>query len=456
MSLRSLAASRSVLVVGASVLLFVLVVYAGVLENEATWPHGEGPKHLRPLAVLSFRLDPWLGGYQVGNVIVHMASVAALLALLHRVSPGPGSMFGTMTFALHPMLAEAVAWTEGRFDLLAAALGIVAVRLHLRGTVFSQIGSWVAILLALLCKESAAFLPAVLIACDLVHRNRPSRAFLWHAGSGAMVLAFFTWRWFASAQSVLNVDFIGGIQRYAYCVLSFLPRLAVPFRLEAFQPYEPPTQIVAGVVLLAVLTASGLLVAMSRRFPNTPTKTLAWGWLFFALALLPMAVRSEPAIGDRFAYFPAVGIAIMGAAGLDGLLHALRNLDVPRVVFVGFAIAIGAGWWTLAQASSDRVRDWRTKETLLIAELRTNPRNHVVSRMLGSHYLDVGRVDEACPLLRQSVSAKQHTESTYQLALCLERLGKFPEALQEARAVLAVDPLHQGARELASRLSAAK
>jgi hypothetical protein len=455
MGLRSFAASRSVLVVGASVLIFVLLIYAGVIENDATWTYDEGSNHLRPLALLSFRLDPWLGGYELGNVILHLGSVIALLALLHRVSPGPGAMFGTMTFALHPMFAEAVAWTEGRFDLFAATFGIVAVLLHLRGDVISQIGSWIAILLALLCKESAVCVPAILIAYDLLHRNRPGRALLWHAGSGAIVFAFFAWRGFASPPSVDNVDFVAALQRYAFHLLSFLPRLVVPFRLEALQPYEPPSLLVAGLVVFAALAASVLLVTLSRRRPSSRTNTLAWGWLWFALALVPVAVGSESTSGDRFAYLPAVGIAIMGAAGLGGVLHSLRNLDVPRVVFVGIAVAIGAGWWTLARTSSNRVRDWRTKETLLIAELRTDPRNHVVGRMLGSHYLEVGRVDEACPLLRQSLSAKKHTESSYQLALCLERLGKIPEALQEARAVLVVNPLHEGARELVGRHRAA-
>ena len=109
-----------------------------VVEGEVPWTraftqdywHHSGPVgHYRPLATLSLRLDRGLWGelargYHATNVLLHLAVVAAAGVLAMRAA-GPWPWLGLMVFALHPVLADSVAWLSGRTSMVSALGGLL-------------------------------------------------------------------------------------------------------------------------------------------------------------------------------------------------------------------------------------------------------------------------------------------------------------------------------------------
>jgi len=97
------------------------------------WEHRGAAGHFRPLASLSLRLDRWIwgehaAGFHATNVLLHVLVVfaAALLArrLFAREARWP--WIGLALFAVHPVLADSVAWISGRSSMLAALPGLCA------------------------------------------------------------------------------------------------------------------------------------------------------------------------------------------------------------------------------------------------------------------------------------------------------------------------------------------
>jgi len=415
----------------------VLITYAGVLENGDVWndvtlltmnPHlafpdgvialfshdmwtasvqGDAGHYYRPLAMVTFALNRWVAGnaplsYHAGNVLLHVLAGVLVLSLLRRLPDLTlsGAMAGAFFLALHPMLTEAVAWSSGRFDVQAALLSAAAVVSHVRGGTVGRIGTSAAFGLALLSKESAVCVPLLLAEYDLIFRGRPVRAWiLGHAGPAVVLVLYFGIRSTLglsgpSLLSELGLDLVKG---YAFNLITFLPRLLVPFETTAFRPYVAPSWQATGVALAAAAAIAGLAGWVAIRWSSSKARAFVWGWSWVILALLPTAVAGPKleVVGDRYAYLPAVGLAIVVASVVDAGLDHLRSQGCSRLTISLAASLLGLSWLCLAWQSGNRVRDWRSDWTVFEAELRTNPSNHVALRSLGAILAREGRFDDA-------------------------------------------------------------
>ena len=95
--------------------------------------HSGSHKSYRPLCVLSFRLNYYLGelnpwGYHLGNVILHVI-VTALFTKLSRMilRHAIPALVSGLLFASHPIHTEAVAGVVGRADIGACLFFLLAL-----------------------------------------------------------------------------------------------------------------------------------------------------------------------------------------------------------------------------------------------------------------------------------------------------------------------------------------
>jgi tetratricopeptide (TPR) repeat protein len=111
------------------------------------WHHIGDAGHFRPTASLSLRLDhaifgEWARGYHMTSVFLHGLVVLLAGLLVVRVAwPGAETtacLFGLGLFAIHPALADSVAWISGRTSTLAILPGLAAA-LALNGLLQSQL-----------------------------------------------------------------------------------------------------------------------------------------------------------------------------------------------------------------------------------------------------------------------------------------------------------------------------
>jgi len=298
----------------------------------------------------------------------------------------------------------------------------------------------------------------------------------------------------------------------------------IPRDLEAFRPYAPLGAPVSIAVGLAIVMASAILLLAWRRDTGALRPRLAaFGWIWFLTALAPASLTGPylGLVGDRYAYFPLMGLCLVVAAGLDALRE--RSSQWPRAVPVGVSCVLLAGIAACARTSRQRVGEWRDEDTLFRATLAREPDNYYALYSLGAraaqdrHWdeardlldrslaieprsfrthdalcfldLNVGRLREAeaeckeslslhagnprawvnlastyvrarawpacIDAATQAVEVKPHyAEAHYVRAVCLANAGHIPEAIDEDRAALGIDPAHAGALSLAGQMRA--
>jgi tetratricopeptide (TPR) repeat protein len=327
----------------------------------------------RPLRTMSFAMDHALWGlhpfgYHVQSLLWHALASVMLLALLVRLGLGKApSTIAALIFAAHPVQAESVVWITSRGDVLSGALVLVALYLHAgwddqkpwRGMLVA-----VVCLLALLAKEVAIVVPALVVLLDvalLKPWNRPGsvsrparRRMLAHALRAwapimAVAVLYFVFRQWRTSLYSEDLEFgqlihwWGGAYSTQICVAArglilHVAALLLPIG-PRFDYYPPADGRIDTGVLLAVLALAGILVLAVRCWRSRPLVSV--GLLWFLLALAPVSnilfAITIPA-ADRFLYIPLAG----GTMALATLLRKRRILLGAALVVPFTALSLSA------------------------------------------------------------------------------------------------------------------
>jgi protein O-mannosyl-transferase len=377
--------------------------YAGVLDNQllgeppsdANELHGlwtAAPGAFRPLTTLTFVVNRLLTGeaplwFHATNLLLHIAVALAILLLCSRIlgdSVGPGPMSVALTFGVLPVGVDAVAWAAGRSDVLSTFLSILTVLAHARGRRTGRIVAVVAFGLAVLSKESALCVLPILLTYDLLFRGRPARSWAGsYVGLFAVLVAYLSTR-MALAQPPTFPNGIASFRALLFGAATYLPRIVIPYRLQAFEAYVPLSLGRSLAVLLGMVAVTVALLALVRSGTGTRARVAAFGWFWCLFGLAPVAFVAPEVgeLGDHFAYFPAVGLAIAASGGLDAVFLWLHARARGRYVWLALAGAMGLLWSMLGIVSARRTRDWRTERSLFEAELGNRPDNPIAHRSM--------------------------------------------------------------------------
>ena len=304
------------------------------------WHHIGDAGHYRPTATLSLRLDyalygEWARGYHITNLVLHgLVVLLAGLLVVRLARPGSEAracLLGLGLFAIHPALADSVAWISGRSSALAILPGL-AVGLALHGWLNTE--RWADRPRLRSIGIGLVFLGA--IAIGLLGKEDG----FWSALFPALVL----WRWRKDgldprpATSLIAACIGLGLGLVAY---GYLRQLALGSPWPA-APHAP----LQGLPLLQRMTASGAALVEAGRLllwpfdqvPNyrshdwlgAPPLLAGLGWGLWVLAI---AAGTKLCLGMR-------GIErAPRAAGLGLLLAPLSALPVLQLVPAGEVFA---------------------------------------------------------------------------------------------------------------------
>lgn len=310
----------------------------------------------RPLTVSSFALDrvvwgagpsgaPSPEGIHRTNLILNAIAVLLVFAVLRRRLPDlPSVWIGAALFATHPVHTEAVLHLVGRADLLMTIFFLAAFQLHRRPGWKARFGAPACALAAVLSKEMAIVLPAVLLLDAALMRPAGS-ARAWLSRELRELAPLFG----------VGVAYLG--VRGLVLGASLDPPsgwvLAVPGRMLAFADAGPVevglTMLHAFGESLLLLVAPLWLSADYSGFPHSTTLGLpvlvsalawvgllagvAWAWRrgerepalwtgFFALTMLPVSnllVTSGVILAERVLYLPSLSVCAIAAWGMSRL-----------------------------------------------------------------------------------------------------------------------------------------
>jgi tetratricopeptide (TPR) repeat protein len=408
--------------------------------REDTWTSaGSFEGSYRPLLLLTLAVDrARFGddphGYHVTNVLLNALTAILLytfiLALQRRFSAGKRSLAvvsgvhllaaagAALLFGVHPIHTEAVDSVFNRSEILAT-IGIVSallliLRWETRRPVLAWLSAAVIYVAALLCRESAASLPALAaLMLYLLYAGEGWRRVVRAVAPVATMLVplgvYLTLRHAALTNSISHAPSLseniapqtgifGQLALVVESLREYLRMVLWPHPLRASYEDFRVTALPISLVVLAV--AIYLAVALRRRAPLA-----TFGIGFFYLALLPSSrlvtasnlslslgghTAFQPAntllLAERVVYTPSIGLALAAAAGLAALAIRFGGAAAAAAALALCALLAFVTFW--------RNEQWHSNTALWEAETRVAPQNGDGWRLLVAAYLQEGRNED--------------------------------------------------------------
>lgn len=420
----------------------------------------------RPMLTLLLAIEGHLHGggerwFHLTNIALHIATTLLLYRLLALLLGDAfaallPAFLAALIFGVHPIHTEAVDSVFNRSEILAT-LGVVgAMWVVLRWGASHPASAWlgaaVIYLFALLCRESAAPLPALVLLVLVFHRpellrTAAGRRRLWPALSMLAVAAVYlllrrvaltpTPESLAALQALGKSASPTGAQLalpssgqvflmhlgMALCFLREGLRLLVfPHPLHAFYhslgaggPGHALAMhvLILGSALLCWRSAPGFLLGLS----------------FFYLALLPstriVMGSASAAMAERYLYLPSVGLSLALALLLRSWTAERGKWLAPALLGLGLgAVVVVFGGLTM-----QRNADWSSEIALWQAEARVAPESADSWQRLASAYLEANRKSEASDICDQQLS--RHLAAAKLQTVCAvvyDNLGRMRDA----------------------------
>lgn len=454
---------KKLLVIAASAILTVsFLIYGATLSFQLVWddrlvmdalrpPVGKSPllhavsipmlpdtEYYRPMVMLSLKADEYISraipyGFHLTNVVLHGAvSFLVFLFILPFCNSWLAAFLAAVLFAATPLHLESVAFVSGRTDLMAALFILVAAITWQRNRWASPIplravgASAVAYLFAILSKETALLLPAVLLVWSFLDNPETSldRRMDWRSNVPWVV------GWTTALAVALLMRFLSGLSfpqgvntspaLLAKLWAAYARLLIVPWPLKTYYT-DANLPVAPQDMMLSLLLPLALLAAWYVKAPAAGGRAIVW-ILFF---LLPVAGFQRPTgavLATRFAYIPSIGMGLLAALFLDLLL---KRPHLRRVT-IGAVLVLAA---TMGVAVHSLVRPWRSNDTLYEALLRDAPEVPVINFNLANLRRSAGQIAEAEVLYRRALQFDPgYRDASLNLGLTLVSQGRHAEA----------------------------
>jgi hypothetical protein len=296
----------------------------------------------RPVAHATLFLQGEVHGYvpayfRIVNVLLHVAVALAAFRLARRLVGPRAALLAAAAFVLTPKAhTVAVLWTSARPEILMSLFSLIAAICWLRwetGRMRWLAACAAAYLIAALSKETALFLPVVLLVTASPAQRWFTARRAMAAGALLLVAAVpLILRGAAGALMPLSDD-----RHYAWVMTA-----SRVFRsLEVYVPRALPSP--AALFLLVGIPAIALGARFSAIHDGSVAKTgkvLAFAAVWFLVFIAP--ALPIPARSELYLYLPVFGFSV--AAG--HVVYRLTGAVVrpARVLIVAFAIYV-AGFW---------------------------------------------------------------------------------------------------------------
>jgi hypothetical protein len=403
------------------------------ITSPAGWWEVWKPLQTRPLTWFSFWANyqtsgqsPW--GWHLVNFLLHIAVVLLLWELLKELLPARAALIGAAIFAVHPIVAEPVAYVFARSSMIATLGSVAAIHEWIKGKPWAAVG-W--FFVAMLGKEECAAVPVFLLLLEFSRRRKVAWKPLGAMFGVAFALGLRTvWATTVFPGSQAGVQ--AGISPLSYlaaeggAVLRYLRMAILPWGFSVDPEIARPS---AGMAVLAWALVLALVLVASRRFGQ-----LREGfWFLGGLILLAPSSTILPAADlavDRRMYLPMIAFS-----ALLGLVLERVNWKVTVGIVLLFA-AVSLHYSSL----------WRNPEELWTEAVRQAPEKLRPRIQLARSVEPV----RALSILNDAERVAPDSAAVLaEKGRVLLQLGKTGEALGAFGRALAIDP--SDARSLNNR-----
>jgi len=463
----------------------------------------------QPLTWLSHMLDIEIygldsGGHHITNLIIHLANTLLLFWVLFRMTGSVyRSAFVAALFAVHPLNVDSVAWIAERKNLLSTFFWMLSLLSYKRYTENPKPDQYMLTLilfaLGLMVKPMLVTLPFVFLLLDFwplkrlklgqrqefglelpqtrateKQRTDVSKLFIEKIPFFALSLVS-VWLSISSTQHINNmvaadtVPMTLRISNALVSYVSYIGKMIWPFELAVYYPYPEsiPLWRVAGAGVL-LTAATGLFVFLINR-----RSYLAVGWFWYLGTLVPVIGIVQgglwPAMADRWAYIPLIGLFVIIAWGASDIAARWRH-GKTLLTFVAvsaiccFILITRTQLWhwensitlfqhTLAVTQKNTVAHNNLGNALLengnvktaikhfTAVLALKPKDAKAHNNLGNALVEMERVDEAIVHYLESIELAPYVARTHNnLAVALYKQERVAESIRHLQKALGLKP----------------
>jgi len=417
-------------------------------------------------------------GYHLTNLILHSANAVffyfvsrRLLAVAFSISDDHGSWrlnvsaaFAAVTFAIHPLRVESVAWATERRDVLSGFFYIWTIYCYLRAVLVSEPSGYrrwfrmaVAVYaLSLLSKATSITLPVILLLLDIFPLRRlPGRPWVWFNSQFQNVLyeklPFLVLATVFAGVALLGQRVAGALQQYEamlrvtqalYGLNFYLWKTLVPIHLSPL--YELPVESSQWAWVFVLGVGGVIVVAIALYFLSRSWPALLVCWLYYVVVLIPVSgiVPIGPQlVADRYSYLPCLSWALLAGGAILSVWPVpgdkQRNkLKAELVWALAVVVLFILGFLTWKQTGV-----WRNSRTLWEYVLAVEPNSSIAHDALGKMAEAEDKNDQALTLYRRAVAINPgNAGANFNLARLLARNGQLQEAISHYRTALLIDP----------------
>lgn len=388
----------------------------------------------RPLFYLSLALDWKLWGnnpfwFHLTNILLHTTVAIVFFDVLKRLLKG-GRLFaalGCAYFALHPTVTESVAYIWGRSNVLSALFWLLSFDFYLVSRKGEKVKfapyclSFIFFLSAVLAKESAAILAALLLVIEyLEHAQKKRNRFLLTVPFLAvMVLMIITKIFFTEGIAFSFSDYFTHLFRQSVILAKyiFLALFPINLTIDHFVPDSfSPFAVFPSITLLLLLIFTALY--------SLKTSKAALGVIWFFVALVPFALipLKEP-MAERNLYFAMMGFGLFFASVFKRAFEIRRKTALSLAILTALLLALGC---------ATRNSLWSSEEKLWRDAVRKSPDNARGYNHLCSLMIEKGDLDEAQRLVECALRRAPHyAEAHYNRGVIAAKRGDWELASHE-------------------------
>ncbi len=457
---------------GLLLIAFVFIAYAPVFHAGFIWddeshltrnPCIVGPLGLKeiwtstqavyyPLVLTTFWvLHEFVGlnplPYHILNVVMHAGSAVLLWRVLRQLGVR-GAWLGAVLWALHPVMAQSVAWVTELKNTQSCLFYLLSIYCFLNWEKQSQIIqtrrvevslmfglSLLCFVLATLSKPSVVMLPAVLALCVWWRRRRiqwrDAVALAPFVAISALASAWTIWEQKFHARAVGPDWAQNSPERLIIAgraIWFYLAKLFWPHPLIFIYPrwQLQPSQFTAYLPLLL-----GLMGLIALWFlPGKAGRAVFFAGAYYVISLFPVLgffsiyFFRYSFVSDHFQYNRLAVSELLGRG------VAFVRLGLCTVVL----LLLGILTWQQTAVYHDLI-------TLYTTTLALNPGCWMAHYNLGIALRDRGETDQAITHYRQAIALRPgYAEAHYNLGRLLAEKGEFNDAVDHYQAALAMTP----------------
>lgn len=342
--------------------------------------------------------------FHLVNIVVHAVNAVLVFVLLRRLDiVRLVATVCTLLWALHPVMAEPVAWVTGLKDLLSMTGVLLALlgMTWLRDNDMSLV-AWAMLimgpLLAIGGKPTGVVVGPMMLAFVVVCRTGFERKQL-GIGLGTLWTLVGTLMVFWSFQAH---DEYGGQDTEAFSVgrifralETTLQNYVAPLNLGPTYSFHPPT-VATYAIGIGVVVIAGLLVWKNRE--RRPVVSLGLIWAGLAYGPVSNLVPLNRFVADSYLYTPTLGFVV--ALGGWATTWSSKRSGVLR------RLGVGLGVFFLAVLCAFQVSHWNDSISLWERSSVVSADDPMTYLKLGQAYYEQDRYGEA-------IEAFEHLEAEF-------------------------------------------